>query len=116
VEGRRTFYPFALTSKTCPRESLELKLESRRTRPSSTGPSTWWDAVATHDQDSGDTAIFLVNRSLDLSPSTSSWISQPPGIDVNRKRREPVRRRHARGEHDCLSRAVSLRGRTRPLG
>jgi alpha-N-arabinofuranosidase len=60
-----TFLPFALTSRLARGETLELKLECPTYESKSHGTVGLVDAVATHDAASGDTAVFLVNRSMD---------------------------------------------------
>ena len=60
-----TFYPFAVTSRLARGVSLELKLESPTHETALYGDVPVVDAVATHDADTGETSVFLVNRSLD---------------------------------------------------
>jgi alpha-N-arabinofuranosidase len=60
-----TFFPFALTSKLAKGVALELKLETPTYETARHGTAGIVDAVATHDAEAGETAIFLVNRSLD---------------------------------------------------
>jgi alpha-N-arabinofuranosidase len=57
-----TFFPFALTSRLARGEALEVKLDSPAYTSALHGDVTVVDAVATHDADSGATAVFLVNR------------------------------------------------------
>lgn len=59
-----TFFPFALTSRLARGVTLKLKLESPTYDTALYGEVSVVDAVATHDADTGDTAIFMVNRSL----------------------------------------------------
>ena len=59
-----TFFPFALTSQIARGVTLELKLESPTYDTARYGEVCVVDAVATHDADTGDTAVFMVNRSL----------------------------------------------------
>ncbi len=59
-----TFFPFALTSRLARGVTLELKLESPTYATALYGEVCIVDAVATHDAATGDTAVFLVNRSL----------------------------------------------------
>ncbi|MGI5239739.1 alpha-N-arabinofuranosidase [Dactylosporangium sp. CA-139066] len=59
-----TFFPFALTSRLARGVTLELKLESPTYETALYGEVSVVDAVATHDAGMGDTAIFMVNRSL----------------------------------------------------
>jgi alpha-L-arabinofuranosidase len=64
-----TFFPFALTSRLATGSTLELKLESETYETAVYGEVSLVDAVATHDPQTGATAIFLVNRRQD-SPTT----------------------------------------------
>ncbi|MEO7722112.1 MAG: alpha-N-arabinofuranosidase [Pseudolysinimonas sp.] len=60
-----TYFPFALTSRLARGVSLELKLDCPTYESPQHGTVGVVDAVATHDEESGATAVFLVNRSLD---------------------------------------------------
>jgi alpha-N-arabinofuranosidase len=60
-----TFFPFAVMSRLAKGVALELKLESPTYETERHGTVAVVDAVATHDADSGETAVFLVNRSMD---------------------------------------------------
>ena len=60
-----TFFPFALTSRLAKGVALELELDTPTYDTARHGTVGVVDAVATHDQESGETALFLVNRSLD---------------------------------------------------
>jgi alpha-N-arabinofuranosidase len=62
-----TFYPFSLTSRLARGVALELKLDSPTYESARHGVVSVVDAVATHDAETGDTAVFLVNRSLEES-------------------------------------------------
>jgi alpha-N-arabinofuranosidase len=70
-----TFFPFAVTSRLARGCTLELKLDCPTYRTERYGEVPVVDAVATHDPTTGDTAVFLVNRSLtdvvDISIDTS---------------------------------------------
>jgi alpha-L-arabinofuranosidase len=59
-----TFFPFALTSLLATGSALDVKLDvsSYDTKVYGTVPLV--DAVATHDAETGQSAVFLVNRSL----------------------------------------------------
>ncbi|BBE23829.1 alpha-L-arabinofuranosidase [Arthrobacter sp. MN05-02] len=58
-----TFFPFSLTSKLAQGSVLELKLDAGTYETSDYGTVSLVDAVATHDDATGATAVFLVNRS-----------------------------------------------------
>jgi alpha-N-arabinofuranosidase len=60
-----TFFPFATMSRLARGVALELKLDCPSYESQRHGTVGVVDAVATHDEESGDTAVFLVNRSLD---------------------------------------------------
>ncbi|WP_353809003.1 alpha-N-arabinofuranosidase [Agromyces sp. SYSU T00194] len=57
-----TFFPFSITSRLAQGRALEVKIESDRYETTTYGTVPLVDAVATHDDESGRTAIFLVNR------------------------------------------------------
>ncbi|MBC7290915.1 MAG: alpha-N-arabinofuranosidase [Actinotalea sp.] len=59
-----TFHPFALTARHAVGEVLEVKLSTPSHETAKFGDTPLLDAVATHDPDSGDVAVFVVNRSL----------------------------------------------------
>jgi alpha-N-arabinofuranosidase len=59
-----TFFPFALTSQFAQGSSLQLKLDSPTYDTDQYGEVSLIDAVATHDDESGRTSVFAVNRSL----------------------------------------------------
>jgi alpha-L-arabinofuranosidase len=58
-----TFFPFALTSRLATGSTLEVKLTSDVHETDLYGTVNTVDAVATHDAATGQTAVFLVNRS-----------------------------------------------------
>jgi alpha-N-arabinofuranosidase len=60
-----TFYPFAVTSRLARGVTLELKLDCPTYPTGQYGDVPVVDSVATCDTDSGETSVFLVNRSLD---------------------------------------------------
>ncbi len=60
-----TFFPFAVTSRLARGVTLELKLDCPTYVSERHGVVPVVDAVATYDEATGDTAVFLVNRSLD---------------------------------------------------
>jgi alpha-N-arabinofuranosidase len=60
-----TFFPFAVTSRLARGVTLELKLDCPTYESATHGTVGIVDAVATYDAEAGDTAVFLVNRSLD---------------------------------------------------
>jgi alpha-L-arabinofuranosidase len=58
-----TFFPFSLTSRLANGSTLDVKLTSDVHEPDLYGTVDTVDAVATHDRETGQTAVFLVNRS-----------------------------------------------------
>jgi alpha-L-arabinofuranosidase len=59
-----TYFPFALTSRLATGTALDVKLEVENYDTSVYGTVPLVDAVATHDAATGESAVFLVNRSL----------------------------------------------------
>jgi len=59
-----TFFPFAVTSRLARGVTLELKLECPTYETKSYGSVPVVDAVATRDEATDETAVFLVNRSM----------------------------------------------------
>src|SRR5690242_9583594 len=60
-----TFFPFSITSRPAQGEALALKLDAPTYETKEYGEVPLVDAVATHDRETGRTAVFLVNRSQD---------------------------------------------------
>lgn len=58
-----TFFPFSLTSRLATGATLDVKLTSDVHETDLYGTVNTLDAVATHDPDTAQTAVFLVNRS-----------------------------------------------------
>ena len=58
-----TFFPFALTSRLATGSTLDVRLTSDTYTTEAYGEVNLVDAVATHDEESGKTSVFLVNRS-----------------------------------------------------
>ena len=59
-----TFFPFSITSRLARGVALELKLETPTYDTAEHGTAGLVDAVATHDPETGEVAVFVVNRSL----------------------------------------------------
>ncbi len=57
-----TFHPFALTSRHAKGEVLQVNIDAPRFENPRFGSSSSADAVATWDDESGDLALFVVNR------------------------------------------------------
>ena len=77
-----TFFPFAVTSRLAVGSALEVKLESDSYASAQYGEVSTVDAVATHDADTGRTAIFLVNRSLDAATTVTIDVSHLGDVAV----------------------------------
>ncbi|WP_203567629.1 arabinosylfuranosidase ArfA [Aestuariimicrobium ganziense] len=58
-----TFHPFALTAAHAKGEVLRVALDSPMVSTAKFGEVPALDAVATHDDESGETVVFVVNRS-----------------------------------------------------
>jgi len=70
-----TFFPFSLTSRLAMGSTLEVKLESDVHETDLYGTVNTVDAVATHDRETGQAAVFLVNRSQSEAASVDIDIS-----------------------------------------
>ncbi len=60
-----TFYPFAITSRLAQGDAVRLRVEAPTIDTAKHGTVAAVDAVATHDAETGETAIFLVHRGRD---------------------------------------------------
>jgi alpha-N-arabinofuranosidase len=60
-----TFFPFSITAELARGRTLQLMLDSPTHVTALHGEVPLVDAVATHDAETGRTAVFLVNRSLE---------------------------------------------------
>ena len=58
-----TFFPFSITSRLARGVALQVKLDAPTYETKAYGEVPLVDAVATHDEESGRSAVFLVNRS-----------------------------------------------------
>jgi alpha-N-arabinofuranosidase len=70
-----TFFPFSLTSPLATGSTLEVKLTSDVHETDLYGTVNTVDAVATHDSETGQTAVFLVNRSQSEEASVTIDVS-----------------------------------------
>ncbi len=77
-----TFFPFSITSRLAQGTSLRLDLKAPTYETSDYGEVPLVDAVATHDEKSGRSALFLVNRSQDQSVELTVDISALGDVDV----------------------------------
>jgi alpha-L-arabinofuranosidase len=77
-----TFFPFAVTSRLAKGVALEVKLDSDSYDTKVYGEVATVDAVATHDPESGSTAIFLVNRSQDAPTTVTIDVSHLGDVSI----------------------------------
>ncbi|MDQ1545958.1 MAG: alpha-L-arabinofuranosidase [Actinomycetota bacterium] len=77
-----TFFPFAVTSRLAVGSALEVKLESDTYVSATYGEVSTVDAVATHDAETGKTAIFLVNRSQDAPTTVTIDVSHLGPVSI----------------------------------
>jgi alpha-N-arabinofuranosidase len=77
-----TFFPFAITSRLAVGSALELKLDSDLHDTALYGEVATVDAVATHDRETGATAIFLVNRDLDAATTVTIDVSHLGEVSI----------------------------------
>ncbi|MCU1597623.1 MAG: abfA, partial [Glaciihabitans sp.] len=77
-----TFFPFAVTSRLAKGVALEVKLDSDSYDTKVYGEVATVDAVATFDEESGSTAIFLVNRSLDAPTTVTIDVSHLGDVSI----------------------------------
>ncbi|WP_231133962.1 arabinosylfuranosidase ArfA [Motilibacter deserti] len=94
-----TFFPFAQASSLARGTTLELKLDCPTYRTERYGDVPVVDAVATHEAESGSTAVFLVNRSL----------TDEVAVDVEVSHLGDVRIVRAQSLHDADVHAANLR-------
>ncbi|HKH07966.1 MAG TPA: alpha-L-arabinofuranosidase C-terminal domain-containing protein, partial [Agromyces sp.] len=77
-----TFFPFALTSRLAKGSALEVRLESPTYETEVYGVVPQLDAVATHDAETGESAVFLVNRNATESATVTIDVSALGGVRV----------------------------------
>ncbi|MDQ0642907.1 arabinosylfuranosidase ArfA [Microbacterium murale] len=77
-----TFFPFALTSQLAHGRSLEVRLQAPTYASDAYGDVSLVDAVATHDEETGDAAVFLVNRSLTEAVTVQIDVSRLGDVSV----------------------------------
>jgi alpha-N-arabinofuranosidase len=77
-----TFFPFAVTSRLAKGVALEVKLDSDSYDTKVFGEVATVDAVATFDEESGSTAIFLVNRSQDAATTVTIDVSHLGNVSI----------------------------------
>ncbi|MDN3494832.1 alpha-N-arabinofuranosidase [Planococcus sp. APC 4015] len=77
-----TFFPFALTSRLAQGTTLRLRLDCPTYETAQYGEVPVVDAVATHDAESGRSAVFLVNRSLDEDVTVDIDVSMLGAVSI----------------------------------
>jgi alpha-N-arabinofuranosidase len=78
-----TFHPFALTSRLAKGEVLQVNLRTPTYDTARYGTVNTLDAVATHDPDNGDLAVFVVNRhQTDTAAVDVDLRRFPPGLEI----------------------------------
>ncbi|WP_426519422.1 alpha-N-arabinofuranosidase [Diaminobutyricibacter sp. McL0618] len=77
-----TFFPFALTSRLATGSALEVRLTSDTYATDAYGEVDLVDAVATHDEATGTTAVFLVNRSQTEHATVTIDLAALGGVSV----------------------------------
>jgi alpha-N-arabinofuranosidase len=77
-----TFFPFALTSQLARGVALELKLDSETYSTEAYAEVALVDAVATLDEETGRTAVFLVNRDQSHETTVTIDIQALAGVRV----------------------------------
>ncbi len=91
-----TFFPFSITARLARGSALRVRVDSPSHDTAGYGPAPLIDAVATHDTDSGASAIFLVNRHT-TDPVTVR-------LDVSRLGAVAVREAHTLSDEDAYAR------------
>ena len=77
-----TFFPFATASRLARGAALRLRLDSPVYDTARFGEVPVVDAVATHDEESGSAAVFLVNRSQDAPVTMTVDLAGLGGVSV----------------------------------
>jgi alpha-N-arabinofuranosidase len=77
-----TFFPFALTARLAVGSSLVVKLESETYQTKQHGEACLVDAVATHDPETGRSAVFVVNRNLESPTSFTVDLSRLGEVSI----------------------------------
>jgi alpha-N-arabinofuranosidase len=77
-----TFFPFAITSRLAQGDALRLRVEGPTIETEKFGAVPAVDAVATHDAETGATAIFLVHRGREGAVDLAIDISGLGDVEV----------------------------------
>jgi alpha-L-arabinofuranosidase len=76
------FFPFAITARLARGTVLRLAVESPSYETSVYGPVPLVDAVATLEEETGEVAVFIVNRSLDAPMTVSIDVSSLGPVNI----------------------------------
>ncbi|GAA1465975.1 alpha-N-arabinofuranosidase [Microbacterium thalassium] len=77
-----TFFPFSVTSRLAQGDALQLKLDAPTYSTEVYGEVPLVDAVATHDAETGRSAVFLVNRSQTEAITITADVSALGDVSV----------------------------------
>jgi alpha-N-arabinofuranosidase len=77
-----TFFPFALTSRLAKGSALDVRLTGDTHQTEVYGEVNTVDAVATHDETTGRTSVFLVNRSQTEDAAITIDLAALGGVSV----------------------------------
>ncbi|MDY0911189.1 alpha-N-arabinofuranosidase [Microbacterium sp. CFBP9034] len=77
-----TFYPFAITSRLARGDALRVRLDTPTYETAAYGEVPLVDAVATRDPETGQSAVFLVNRSVEEAVQVTVAISGLGDVSV----------------------------------
>ncbi len=77
-----TFFPFAITSRLARGEALRVRVEAPSIDTAAHGTVPAVDAVATHDVETGATALFLVHRGRDEAVEVAIDLSGLGEIEI----------------------------------
>ena len=92
-----TFYPFSITSRLARGEALRVQIEAGTIDTAKHGTVSAVDAVATHDAETGEAAVFLVYRGRHEPVDRRHGLRRRrAGRDARAARRRPVREQHPR--------------------
>lgn len=80
VWRQTTFYPFALTSQWARGASLIVRTDVATYDTATYGAVPLVDAVVTHDEEAGEYAVFVVNRSVDEATEVAIDVQAPEGV------------------------------------
>lgn len=77
-----TFFPFSMASRLARGNAVAVQVDSPTHHTNEFGDVPSLDAVACHDPESGDVALFIVNRSVDQASAVTLDISRLGRVEV----------------------------------